>query len=380
MRPRNKYEEKLVEINSRLKQEVSINATEWAKSHSYKNDKDNSVFYYFHTEEEIDGEPVKRLYRIYRMRNRRNKKEPYNYYFMEVVRNIGGHIFSKSRQTMGNMYFDSFCYGTDLVLRADRPNSYGYTLEGLFELSELSPISSGKKISCVEVNPKDINGKINSTPYMETLFKMDPCIFYALLNRSHIKELSNSVRIAKKHHYDLNSDNILLWLDMVDMLRQTNHDINNPFFICPENLDFAHQQAFNRLERQRERERGLRQIEEAKRKELENQKYIEEKSKYFDLVISNGHIECRVLRNILEFAKEGDYMHHCVYACGYYRKPKSLIFSARIDGVRIETIEVDLNQMKVVQCYGRFDKPTEYHDEILNLFKENMYQIERIAA
>lgn len=86
------------------------------------------------------------------------------------------------------------------------------------------------------------------------------------------------------------------------------------------------------------------------------------------------------MRSVLEFAQEGDYMHHCVYACGYYRKPASLIFSARIDGVRIETIEVDLNRMKVVQCYGKYDKKTEYHEEILKLFKDNMYQIENLKA
>lgn len=380
MRPRNKHEEAMVAINDTLREEISTESMEWAKSHSYKDDKDKSIYYYFHTEEDIQGVNVKRLYRIYRMSNRRNKINPFNYYFMEVVRNIGGSIFSKSRQTMGTYCFDSFCYGTDIVLRSDRPNWCGYTLKELFTLSELCPVVGNEKVDCIWINPKEINGKINSTPYMETLYKTKPYIFYNIYCYADVKTISNSVRIALKHHYDLNRDNIRTWVDMVDMLRKTHHDINNPFFICPQNLQFAHQQAFNRLQRQTERERGARQIEEANLRKEDNERYIKAKQKYFDLVISNGHIECRVLRSVLEFAQEGDYMHHCVYACGYYRKPTSLIFSARIDGVRIETIEVDLNRMKVVQCYGKYDKKTEYHEEILELFKKNMYQIENLKA
>ena len=49
----------------------------------------------------------------------------------------------------------------------------------------------------------------------------------------------------------------------------------------------------------------------------------------------------------------------------------SLIFSATKDGERIETIEVSLETMKVVQSRGVCNKNTEYHEQIVNLVNAN---------
>ncbi|SBW05631.1 Cas9 inhibitor AcrIIA9 family protein [uncultured Dysgonomonas sp.] len=59
----------------------------------------------------------------------------------------------------------------------------------------------------------------------------------------------------------------------------------------------------------------------------------------------------------------------------------SLIFSARIRGKRIETVEVSLKQLKVVQCRGLQNSNTEYHDRIISLVTKNMHLIkERLKA
>ena len=73
-------------------------------------------------------------------------------------------------------------------------------------------------------------------------------------------------------------------------------------------------------------------------------------------------------------------MHHCVYDAHYYSKPQSLIFSATKDGERIETIEVSLETMKVVQSRGVYNKNTEYHEQILALMQKNMRMIEQRAT
>lgn len=46
-------------------------------------------------------------------------------------------------------------------------------------------------------------------------------------------------------------------------------------------------------------------------------------------------------------------------------------------GKRIETVEVDLREMKVVQCYGACDKFTIYHDRIVNLVNGSMNVIKQ---
>ena len=52
-------------------------------------------------------------------------------------------------------------------------------------------------------------------------------------------------------------------------------------------------------------------------------------------------------------------------------KTNSLILSATIEGRRIETIEVNLDTLKVVQSRGVCNKNTEYHDQIVSLVNAN---------
>ena len=71
--------------------------------------------------------------------------------------------------------------------------------------------------------------------------------------------------------------------------------------------------------------------------------------------------------------------HHCVG--GYYSKVDSLILSACIDGKRIETIEVSISQLKVIQSRGVCNKNTKHHDRIIKLVEQNISLIEnRLVA
>ena len=70
-------------------------------------------------------------------------------------------------------------------------------------------------------------------------------------------------------------------------------------------------------------------------------------------------------------------MHHCVWSNKYFLKENSLILSATIDGVRIETIEVSLKTFKVVQSRGVCNSNTEYHDRIVALVDSNMNLIRK---
>ena len=78
----------------------------------------------------------------------------------------------------------------------------------------------------------------------------------------------------------------------------------------------------------------------------------------------------------------GDAIDALYETYGYYRNAQSLILSARgiSDGKRWETIEVDLRDFKIKQCYGYGDKFTEKHKQILNLVNKNMYQIRQRAT
>lgn len=81
-----------------------------------------------------------------------------------------------------------------------------------------------------------------------------------------------------------------------------------------------------------------------------------------------------------EFLKDGTELHHCVFTNEYYKKPDSLILSARINGTPIETIEVSLSKMEIVQSRGLINKPSGHNKEILQLLKKNMPVIKKTYA
>ena len=71
----------------------------------------------------------------------------------------------------------------------------------------------------------------------------------------------------------------------------------------------------------------------------------------------------------------------CVFSSSYYLKKNTLVLSARIGDTIIETVEVSLDTFEVVQCHGKYNKDTEYHDRIINLVNSNARLIkERMTA
>ena len=152
------------------------------------------------------------------------------------------------------------------------------------------------------------------------------------------------------------------------MLRRLNKDIHSPKYVCPTDLHREHDRRQSELRRQREKE----EIERKRQKAIEDEKRFHElKSKFFGIHFTDGTIQVHVLESVQEHLEEGMAMHHCVFSNEYYLKEYSLILSATIEGRRIETIEVNLETLKVVQSRGICNQNTEYHDQIVNLVNAN---------
>jgi len=79
---------------------------------------------------------------------------------------------------------------------------------------------------------------------------------------------------------------------------------------------------------------------------------------------------------VQEYIEEGQALHHCVFTNEYHLKEKSLILPASIAGKRIETIELSLETMEILQCRGLQNKNTEHHERIIELVQQNMKQIQ----
>lgn len=397
MKPRTKFEKAVAEINATLSEDIAMSNIEWVKRTSVEKNWDMSNFCYFTIYSNIREFEVSRLYRAYKMKC--NKQDLF--LFVEIARlfNDGTKkaVFAKQR-AMCYHYYDTFSFHSDIELRSDKPSYCGYQISGLFKLSNGSCPENydSKRTKCVIYNPKDIARVVRNNPVAENLYKSNDPLFGWVLSCGNPAGYCRAITLAKRHGFVFDDDNTPLWFDMVNAIMYCNKDWHNPVNIAPKDLLATHDKFMTMMDNKQDRERRMRLEEEYRREEerikkqlerdkKENEEYIKRRKRFYDMVISDGLIDCRVLRDVQEFADEGAAMKHCVFRCAYYNKPYSLILSARISNERIETIEVDLTKYKILQCYGKHDHFTIYHNRIKQLINANMdtikqYNTKRVRA
>ena len=225
---------------------------------------------------------------------------------------------------------------------------------------------NGYKGNFHNILPYDFFTAILSDSRKETLLKsgQTEMLRYSIVRSMDMKRYWNSIKICIRNGYTIPDSS--LWCDMVDLLCHFGKDTNCPKYVCPADLKAEHDKLVRKRNQQRERER----TEQQRQKAIEDEKnYLKSKGIFFGLVFSDNLIRIKVIESVEEMIMEGRLMHHCVG--GYHNRKDSLILSATIDGKRIETIEVSLATLKVVQSRGICNENTEYHDRIIRLVEDN---------
>jgi hypothetical protein len=182
------------------------------------------------------------------------------------------------------------------------------------------------------------------------------------------------IKICLKNNYRLKD--IGMWFDHLEYLEEDHKDIFNPKYICPKDLRKSHQIYIDKENARREKE----QLEALLARLEEQQKeYAKHKSKFFGLTFGTDKLKIVVLDHVKEFYLEGKALHHCVYSSTYYGNPDCLIMSARDkENKRLETIEINLEKMKVMQVRGACNKNTPQHKDIVELVKTALPHIEQV--
>lgn len=223
--------------------------------------------------------------------------------------------------------------------------------------------------------------KLQYDTKVETLLKAKQydLLRYAVHSSYKVSNNWASIKICLRNKYMVKDAS--MWFDYLDLLQRYHKDLHNAYYVCPMNLRAAHDYYMDKRKKEQEREERERDI----KKMLEMKKYEKEfeelKSKFFDLTLSDGKIVIVVLKSLDDFKQEGDALHHCVFTNQYFKHKDSLILSARIGDQRIETIEVSLKTLDVVQSRGVCNKNTEYHDRIINIVRKNINLIrEKLTA
>ena len=227
---------------------------------------------------------------------------------------------------------------------------------------------NGLKGEWPDLCPSRLMVKLLKDTKAETLLKAGQMVLLEhLLWRNNII-CWNQIKIAMRNRYYVSD--ATMWFDLIASLEAMGKDLHNAKYVCPKNLKEAHDYW---TKKRREKDEKRRAEERRKDALFWEARYKEEKQRFFGVEITNGGITIRTIQSVVEMQEEGDKMHHCVATNEYYKKADSLILSARDEqGERVETIEVDLKNMRVAQCYGRCNSLTERHWEILELINNNM--------
>ena len=180
-----------------------------------------------------------------------------------------------------------------------------------------------------------------------------------------------SIKIAIRNNFQVNDAS--LWLDYLDLLEFFTKDTRSPKFLFPNDLNNAH----DRLVAKKRKLDQKKEIELKKKRLVQDQLLYTKKIQLFKgLNFSKGKLTIKLLETVQEFIQESDTHKHCVYTNEYFKKEDSLIFSASFNGEMVETVELSISKLKILQSRGLQNQSSKYNKSIIKLMEDNLYQIE----
>lgn len=307
-----------------------------------------------------------------------------SYFHKEVMQhwiNVKGEVRTLSIGTnvFSNAY-DAWKYYTSLEIR---PKSFKDSPK--YRINPYKVYSSSKAISIVKRNgfkgsfhgiaPQLLFTALLKDSHAETLLKTGQTDFlshYLVSHSQHIRENWQAVKTCAKNNYKVKDFG--LWVDYISLLKWFKKDLNNPDLVCPENLEEVHDRL---VEKKRIIQRRLH-IKELRAQIQQAQiGYEEQKKQFFGLEFTKENLSICVMESVHDFLEQGDMLRHCVFTNEYYKKRNSLILSAKFENKPVETIEVALPSLEVLQCRGDKNKVSPHHKQILKLLHQNLYQIKK---
>jgi hypothetical protein len=411
MKPRTKTEQEVVRLSSRLPQLATKYKKEAEKLIDFKNafrfrGLKTDVIHFLVVTTKGDWQVIRHFYLYASFKYRKLFKCDYLECMQQWYKD-GKYVFMCLNRQMGYCN-DAWCQGQQMSIKKDfnhcytlsDPRDLGYQHVIYVNVQDRFSYLPADNETSLRVDM--MFRAVNTNPFWETVIRKDPKMFKWCESGGFTedKEMTAAVKIAMRYKYDFQSPE---WSDLVRMLKYLGKDLHNPYYVCPRDLNAMHDEinvlATNKRKREREKreavqrilrerrqlrwqEEAARRLEEKKeREQLAIVSYPKKRKVFFGLVIEGKGIEIRVLKSVQEFMEEGAAMNHCVYGNGYYdlnNHPNSLIMSARKDGERVETIEVNLKDYVVVQSRGKHNQLTPYHDTILELVNGNMDKIREL--
>lgn len=305
----------------------------------------------------------------------------------EVVQNWispkGYDVIMARLSNYGHGCYDNWSYGSIMEVRSDSgiKEKYHIWANNIKTLRLLPKLKyTGIDSNYHGITPDILFKMILRYPFVETLIKQKDIklLEYMENNMTQVGKYWSAIKIAKRHGFEITQrTDLRMYFDYLEMSDAIGRDVRSPKYLCPKNLKKAHDEVM-KLKQKLDAKINL---EKQKQKAIKDEAiYLKQKGKFFGIAFGDDLIQISVLQSVIDFWEEGIEMHHCVFTNRYFSKPESLILSARIGDKRIETVEVNLKTLDVVQSRGVCNKYTEYHDRIIGLVKKNINLIRQKIA
>lgn len=169
-------------------------------------------------------------------------------------------------------------------------------------------------------------------------------------------------------------------------IKGTGYDLNNRFYVLPDDLPAAHQRYTRLIQRKYEEQRHAERLQ----KDLDRLPEMIEKfepafeaakSRYFGIHYENDSFAISTLSSIQEYFDYGKDLRHCVFHNNYWEKKDTLVLGVvmKASGKRFANIEMELSTGEVLQCYGKDNVRPDVADELAELVKSH-YGLYKTAA
>lgn len=280
------------------------------------------------------------------------------------------------QRTLGP-YIDSFAFGSPLEIRRDNEAFQRISDEWVYPRIRVTDTikRNGFKGSCQHIHPVTLFQELLTNPKAETLMKANEIELLRYLCarptcKADIDTYWNTIKIANRNGYKVKDSQ--MWIDYIKMLERCGKDIQSPKYVCPSNLQEAHDEYVEKVNRLRRKE----QQEKERQQAIEDRARFEElKSRYFGLAMTDGEIEIHSIDSIDDYYKIGEKNHICCGTAKYFLKEKTLTLTAYIGNKQIATVEISLDDFRIIQCRAFANGICEYREQIADIINANKKMI-----
>ena len=268
-----------------------------------------------------------------------------------------------------NIYGNNIAGGFELRSAAydysSLANKFVYTKNETLEIIKRNGFSLKKHKSFIRKNIHVFFKNLLSNPKVETILKANSN-FINFHDNDFINYHWNTIKICLRNNY--NPVDLDIYRDHINMLSREGYDVLNLKYVCPNDLLTEHQELIRKI-----------QIKKDKINMRDAQiNYDKTHKKFFDFKISNDVIVIEPFKTIKQFKDDGLHFNHCVYSSRYYEHKNSLLLRAVKDEIPVATIEYDLLKNQIIQCRGYDNNDTPYNHMIFEMIESKKNLISKL--